>query len=395
MAIIAFLIIIIIITSAKSVRAHRIMTDIEIRYGIHESVIAAIPRSAPLRQMSTADLLRPRTFIQYQKEIDDLIVRAQALEEFGDSTQLSEACSKALGGGKRIRAVVLLEIARTASIRAQTTSPVDAGEAALFIEYIHAASLAIDDLPMFDNDQLRRGRASLHEEMGCATAQMAAVALISAALQNICRQVDWLHANCPEINNVDRIGMRLCALASRTLGVFGASGGQLLEMSPEDWTSGHGIVERVAVMKTASLFELAVGMGWLVAGGDPGDLEQMTLLGRHFGLAFQIADDIGDMAQDAARATPVRPDCNYANRFGRNIAHLDLERHLRGAELVLRRERMWSPLWEGELFPAVRAMCCPPGPAAAPHPPASAADPCPPASAADPPDSAAHKLSSD
>lgn len=372
------------------------MTDIEIRYGIHESVIAAIPRSAPLRQMSTADLLRPRTFIQYQKEIDALIVRAQALEEFGDSTQLSEACCKALGGGKRIRAVVLLEIARTASIRAQTTSPVDAGEAALFIEYIHAASLVVDDLPMFDNDQLRRGRASLHVEMGSATAQMAAVALISTALQNICRQVDWLHANCPEIKNVDRIGMRLCALASRTLGVFGASGGQLLEMSPEDWTSGHGIVERVAVMKTASLFELAVGMGWLVAGGDPGDLEQMTLLGRHFGLAFQIADDIGDMTQDAARATPARPDCNYANQFGRNIAHLDLERHLRGAELVLRRERMWSPLWESELFPAVRAMCSPPGPAseeaAAPHPPASAADPCPLDSASE---SAAHKLSSD
>jgi len=329
--------------------------------------------------MSTADLLRPRTFTQYQKEIDTLIVRAQALEEFGDNTQLSVACCKALEGGKRIRAVVLLEVARTASIRAQITSPVDAGEVALFIEYIHSASLVIDDLPMFDNDQLRRGRASLHADMGSATAQMAAVALVSAALQNVCRQVDWLHANCPEIKNVDRIGMRLCALASRTIGAFGASGGQLLEMSPEDWASGHGIIERVAVMKTASLFELAVGMGWLVAGGGGEDLEQMTLLGRHFGLAFQIADDICDMAQDAARATPARPDINYANQFGRDIAHLDLERHLRGAELVLRRERMWSPLWEDELFPAVRAMCSPA--AAEPCPPSlatEAAEPCPP-----------------
>lgn len=359
LAIIAILILITIFTSAKAVRAHKIMTDIEIRYGIHESIVAAIPRSSPLRQMTTTDLLHPRTFAQYQKEVDGLISRAHVLEEFGNNTQLSEACRKALVGGKRIRAIILLEITRAASLRTRITLPVDAGEAALFIEYIHSASLVIDDLPMFDNDMMRRGGPSLHADMGSATAQMAALALMSGALQNLCRQVDWINANCPEIKNIDRIGMRLCSLTSRTMGAFGASGGQLLEMSPEDWTDDNDIVVRVAAMKTASLFELAVGVGWLVAGGDSESLEQMILIGRHLGLAFQIADDIGDMAEDAARATPARPDANYANRYGQDIAHIDLARHLRGAELVLRRERLWTPLWEDELYPAVRAMCGP------------------------------------
>jgi hypothetical protein len=138
-------------------------------------------------------------------------------------------------------------------------------------------------------------------------------------------------------------------------------------MTPGDWPSGVNVSERVAELKTASLFELAVGVGWAVAGGDALHLDRMAAIGRHLGIAFQIADDIGDATKDAAKATPERPDTNYALRHGRATALADLDRNLRTAEQLLRRERLWTPPGEKELYPAVRAMCItPPPPAVAP-----------------------------
>ena len=229
---------------------------------------------------------------------------------------------------------------------------------AIFIEYVHAASLVIDDLPEFDNDLLRRGAPSLHAAVGPAVAQLAALSLISAAIQNVCRQIDWLNANAPEIRNADRIGVRICGLVSRTLGAAGAAGGQFMDIgSTEDRKKfAEDATEELMALKTASLFELAVVVGWLVAGGEFGKIDDCLLIGRKFGLAFQIADDIGDMAKDAARATAARPDPNYANRYGRDIAEIDIKRHLDGAALLLVRHGLWSPLWADEIFPAVHAM---------------------------------------
>jgi hypothetical protein len=194
---------------------------------------------------------------------------------------------------------------------------------------------------------------------------MAALALAAAAFQNMCRQLDWLRENLREgpAADVDRIGTRLCALVAQALGAFGTSGGQLLEMTPEDWASvGAGAPppslapERIALLKTAPLFELATGAGWLVAGGEGEKLPRLAAAGRHLGLAYQIADDLGDAAADAARATPARPDANYANRSGREAAQAALERELGRAARLLRREGLWTPLWEDEIYPAFRAM---------------------------------------
>ena len=368
LATIAALILVIAFAAAKAAHAHRALTEIEKCVGGAFRASAPRPGGAPLRELATADLLRARTLEEYRREVDGLIERAAAMEDFGKATQLASACGKALIGGKRLRAAILLEVARASALARGCDTPVDAGEAALFIEYIHTASLVIDDLPAFDNDLVRRQRPSLHAEVGPAAAQMAALALVAAAFQNLCRQLDWIRDNCPDIKNVDRIGMQICAMAARTIGATGACGGQLLEMTPGDWPSGVNVSEHVAELKTASLFELAVGVGWAVAGGDALRLDRMAAIGRHLGIAFQIADDIGDAAKDAAKATPERPDTNYALRHGRATALADLDRNLRTAEQLLRRERLWTPLWEVELYPAVRAMCiaATPPPAAPP-----------------------------
>ena len=176
LSVIAILITAIVYASAKAIRANKVMTDIEERFGINETIRSSVPRPGgePLRQTTSAELLRPRTFDQYRQEVDALIDRAQLLGEFGSKTNLSEACAKALVGGKRLRAIIVLEIARATSIQQRDRAslgenseveitPVDVSEVALFIEYIHSASLVIDDLPAFDNDLLRRGRPSLHD----------------------------------------------------------------------------------------------------------------------------------------------------------------------------------------------------------------------------------------
>jgi geranylgeranyl diphosphate synthase type II len=394
LATIAVLIIAVVYATAKAVRAHRVMTEVEVRFGLNDVIRSSLPRKGgePLRKSTAADLLRPRTFDQYRREVDALLERAQALEEFGGQTQLSEACSKALIGGKRLRAIILLEVARAASIcrleahrnnaRARPCdepTPVDAGEVALFVEYIHSASLVIDDMPAFDNDLLRRGRPSLHAEMGPAIAQLAALSLIAAGFQNVCRQLDWIRDNCPEIQNVDRIGTRICNDVSRALGAMGAAGGQCMDISSAETLQqeyGPDAVAELMYLKTATFFEIATVAGWLTAGGSP---EQTTVLrdvGRHVGTAFQIADDIGDMARDAARASQGRASnqalgpaerCqiggwNFANEYGRDVAQREVERNLKGARLLLTQVGCWTPLWEDELYPAIRAMMVDPGP---------------------------------
>jgi geranylgeranyl diphosphate synthase type II len=394
LATIAVLIIAVVYASAKAVRAHRVMTEVEARFGLNDVIRSSLPRKGgePLRKSTAADLLRPRTFDQYRREVDALLERAQALEEFGGQTQLSEACSKALIGGKRLRAIILLEVARAASIRrleahrnnararpGDEPTPVDAGEVALFVEYIHSASLVIDDMPAFDNDLLRRGRPSLHAEMGPAIAQLAALSLIAAGFQNVCRQLDWIRDNCPEIQNVDRIGTRICNDVSRALGAMGAAGGQCMDISSAETLQqeyGPDAVAELMYLKTATFFEIATVAGWLTAGGSP---EQTTVLrdvGRHVGTAFQIADDIGDMARDAARAAQGRASdqalgpaerCqtggwNFANEYGRDVAQREVERNLKGARLLLTQVGCWTPLWEDELYPAIRAMMVDPGP---------------------------------
>ena len=367
LAVIVVLIIVLVFVSAKLVRAHRVMTRLEERFGLKETVRSSLPRPEPLRKAKAGDLLRPRTFDQYRREVDGLLARAQALEEFGKPTALSAACAKALVGGKRLRPVILLEVARATALRRQKADaaegasdlgPIDAGEAALFIEYLHAASLVVDDLPEFDNDTVRRGRPSLHSDVGPAVAQMAALSLIAAAFQNICRQIDWIRDNCPEMKNVDRIGTRLCDEVSRAIGVLGAAGGQYMDISSQETlTREHGAdaLTKLATQKTASFFEIAVVAGWLAAGGDADQTGVMRDIGLHVGRAFQIADDIGDMDADAARIEQGKPGWNYANEYGRDIAAREMERNLKGARLLLVQMSLWTPLWD-EVYAQIRDM---------------------------------------
>lgn len=357
LAVIAVLVTALVYAFGRMTRSKRLLDAIEKKYGLKDTTPVA-PRGGALRKNPPS--LKPRTLEEYRREVDGLIKSAIALDEFGPASQLSRACNLALARGKRLRPIILLETARATSQRTGIAG--DAAEMALCLEYLHAASLVVDDLPAFDNDTVRRGEPSVHAAMGPAVAQMAAVSLVAGAFQNVCRQLDWLRENCPELTNVDRIGTRLCALVAKSLGAHGAAGGQYMDtLQREALYREHGedAVAKVAALKTATFFEVALVAGWLVAGGEPDQVPLLEEIGRHVGTAFQLADDLGDQEADAARAAQGRPGWNYAEEYGSSVTLREIERLLNGARVMLSAAGIWTPLWRDEIFPAVRAMAKP------------------------------------
>ena len=352
LAIIAVLIIGLVAAGAFAVRLRHVLNEIRSRYGLSGDTRASL---APRLELSrAANRALPRSLADHKKDIDTLVDSAIAGGEFESHTVLGKACADALRGGKRIRGAILLEVARVAG-----RGRVDASEAALFIEYLHAASLVIDDTPAFDNDSVRRGRPAIHAATNPAVAQMAALAILAAAFQNVCRQIDWIRDHLPELGNPDRIGTRICSLASQAIGGFGAAGGQYMDISDAaslEREFGPDAIAELIYRKTATFFEIATTTGWLVAGGDPREISTVREIGRLIGIAFQIADDVGDAERDARRAASGKPGWNFANEYGRDVAAREVERNIRGARLLLAQTKLLTPLWSDEIFPAIRAM---------------------------------------
>ena len=320
---------------------------------------ATPPRPAPLRELTQQALHKPRTLAEYQHEIDGLIARAHDLGEFGAEATLAGACRYALQGGKRLRPAILMEIAR-AGARSHGGAPIDPADAALGLEYLHAASLVVDDLPAFDDDADRRGQPSLHAKTTPGTAYMASLLLVTAAFQAMCHQVEWIRANRPDVADVEHLGTRLCGTVTRALG--GAARGQYMDTAlPGDLLfQAHGpdAIHEITQLKTATFYEIAFEAGWLLSGGGPDAAEELHQAGRSFGTAFQIADDIGDMEQDAARAQAGKPGWNYCSHYGRPAARLAVAQNLAACRATLERWRLFTPVWD-DIYGRVWGMASP------------------------------------
>lgn len=332
-AVIAVLIVVAAAAIIQAVKAQR--TVKEIRAGFE--LPAAEPRQYPLHWATT----KSRNLASARHDIDELIHSASA--EFGGcqpgNSRMAAACAAAVSRGGRVRPIILMEVARLAELTSvgrsrNSAAPVNPAEAMVFIEYLHCASVVIDDTPAFDDETHRRGRPALHIEFGTAAAQMAAVALVAAAIQCICRQVDWLRMNSRNASP-DYVGSKICYETGRAMGALGAAGGQLAEL---DTSADPADIAR---RKTASFFELAVVAGWLIAGGNPKQVAAARELGTSIGIAFQVADDICDAGSDATRTT-----ANFANVYGTATATKLLEEKLRNVRRQLAQLALDSPLWE-------------------------------------------------
>ncbi len=261
---------------------------------------------------------------KYQDRVEQLIRDHMFL--FGDTEGLSDACRYALtNGGKRFRPSLVLMVAESLGLNA------DVSYAALALEFFHTASLVADDLPSMDDDDERRDRPSTHKVYGEATALLVTYALIAAGNECIARNAQVIkNSNLTFAERGYEIGIVALREAAHRSGVFGATGGQYLDIYPKDHSEAS--IKEVIDKKTVSLFENSFVFGWLFGGGAVDKLDQVRKAAQHFGMAFQIWDDLGDMEQDIIN----KRHMNMANLFGREAAEKMFHVELLGFQETIR-----------------------------------------------------------
>ena len=193
-----------------------------------------------------------------------------------------------LGGGKRVRPILLLATARALGLAEQQVEA-----AACALELVHVYSLVHDDLPSMDDDDLRRGRPTCHKAYDEATALLVGDALQSLAFELLARDAA-LPAD-------PAIRVRLVELLARAIGSLGMAGGQAIDLEAEGRKLAIGQVEEMHSLKTGALIRASVMMGAACAPALETRLQQaLAGFAAPIGLAFQIQDDLLDVLSDTA-----------------------------------------------------------------------------------------------
>ena len=251
--------------------------------------------------------------------------------------KLREILLYSLGNGKRVRPIILISCYER--LAKSTTIPNYVILAALSIEYIHTASLVIDDI--MDDDDERREKPSVHIKYGLTMAQLSAVILCSLAMQNLfgcLHELNKIHQNTNK--NIPLILGNIISELIKDLSV-----GQYLDVTmPSDFSElgniiNHSVkigklktnVEDLIHKKTSSLFEFCFIMPWVLANHNKSDSEieegvkNTRYLARHFGLIFQISDDFEDVEKDSNK-NGKNAVMNYVIHKGYYDAHKDYKK---------------------------------------------------------------------
>jgi farnesyl diphosphate synthase len=196
----------------------------------------------------------------------------------------------ALGGGKRLRPFLLIESAALFDVPAEA-----ALDAAAAVECVHCYSLVHDDLPAMDNDDVRRGRPTVHKAFDEWTAILAGDALLTLAFEVLATSGE--HTD-------PAVGTALIAALAQAAGAAGMVGGQCLDLEAEKLArppqpdAAH--VRRLQAMKTGALIRFACEAGAILGRAGADERRALAAYGARLGLAFQIADDLLDVEGDAA-----------------------------------------------------------------------------------------------
>ena len=194
-----------------------------------------------------------------------------------------------LAPGKRLRPILVLTACELCS---KPEYRLKALPAACAVEMIHAYSLIHDDLPAMDNDDLRRGQPTCHRKFDEATAILAGDALLALAFEMIGNLTP------PELAG------QCCKELAVAAGACRLVGGQMEDMLREKMIgnaqSTVQAMEQVHHRKTGALMRVSLKLGGMIAGASEQQLTALDEYGKHFGLAFQITDDLLDVLGDEA-----------------------------------------------------------------------------------------------
>ena len=215
---------------------------------------------------------------EYKNLIDEKLIELLTHKQFEFSEVIDAMKYSVVAGGKRIRGVLVLEFARLGGADIHSALSI-----ACALEMIHTYSLIHDDLPCMDDDDFRRGQPSCHVKFGEATALLAGDALLTMAFEVIAKS-----------NLTDSQKVLAISELSRSAGVFGMIGGQVLDLKYEGEKIGIDTINSIHSMKTSALINAACRLGCICANA-LSLFEVADEYAKNVGLAFQIVDDILDV----------------------------------------------------------------------------------------------------
>jgi farnesyl diphosphate synthase len=198
-----------------------------------------------------------------------------------------------MGGGKRFRPFLVVETANLFGVSRKQALMVAAA-----LECVHCYSLVHDDLPAMDNDDLRRGRPTVHRAFGDATAILAGDGLLTVAFDILSR---------PQTHQNPALRIELISALARAAGIGGMAGGQMLDLAAEGrFAAGpqsnldFADVKMLQAMKTGALLRFGCVSGAILGRADQNARSALARYGEAIGEAFQVSDDLLDIDGDAA-----------------------------------------------------------------------------------------------
>ena len=219
-----------------------------------------------------------------ESALDRLLESAQTIPQ-----RLHEAMRYAAqGGGKRIRPLLVYAAGQLGKQANVSESDASLDAAAVAIECIHAYSLVHDDLPCMDDDDLRRGRPTVHKAFDEATALLVGDALQTRAFELLA------HTNCDAQVRLNMIAALAAASGSR-----GMAGGQAIDLESVGKKLDLLGLQKMHAMKTGALLTCAVQLGGIAVQLNSAQMAHLDTYSKALGLAFQIVDDVLDATADS------------------------------------------------------------------------------------------------
>lgn len=224
-----------------------------------------------------------KTYLKEKKEQVDTAL-ALYLPEVADLTSdlMKSMRYSVFAGGKRLRPILCLAGANTVGALESNVMP-----AACALEMIHTYSLIHDDLPAMDDDNYRRGKPTNHKVFGEGVAILAGDLLLTYAFE-------LMASAAPSVENPTML-LNVMRIIAEAAGFRGMIGGQMIDLECENRKVDLSTVEEMHRKKTGALLTASVKVGALLGGADGDELKRFEDYGYHFGLAFQITDDLLDI----------------------------------------------------------------------------------------------------
>lgn len=238
---------------------------------------------------SKLDLIAAHT----ERTLENFLKSEPSAEELARPARLLASMRyAALGGGKRLRPFLVVETAALFGVALERALLVGGA-----IELFHSYSLVHDDLPAMDNDDLRRGRPTVHKAFDEATALLCGDALLTLAFDVLSHET---------VHQDAAVRLDLVRGLARAGGIGGLVGGQMLDLEAEGRFNrplkrDEETTRTLQRMKTGALIEFACEAGAVIGRASPEDREAIKLYGKALGEAFQIADDLLDMGHPDQR----------------------------------------------------------------------------------------------